>query len=563
MNMTSRALIPLTVSVALLAACARPAPSAPPTTPTAVPAAAVKTAPVQRTDLASVITYSGDVKAKANLTVVPKASGRVEKLNVDVGSVVKAGDVIAELDKDTATLTVKQNEAALAAAKAKLQTMQNGARQENVEQANANARAAQARTQSLLAAARPENVTQAQVQADNARQNAAKLEQGRDQQIAQADAAVANAQAALDALQKGPTPEKIQAQKIAIDQAQKNLEAAQTAREGICRFHGPLCDNARANVLSAEAALRQAQQQLTIMTSPPTAEQLAQAQAALDQARQQAQIARRPASQYDLAAAAAQVAAADAGVAAAQRPVVPGDIAAAQAQADAAQAGAQLAAQPYTKEDIAAQQAVVDQAQAALDAAKSALKDLTITAPVDGVVSDKLIVVGAVASPATPIVNIVSPDNEIAVNVEESTLKNVKAGQAAQITIAAFPGQVFNGKVTVVAPTVDPKSRTAVVKVEPDAAARGKLRAGMFAQVGIVTDQKSGVLAIPRSALLSGPDQAVMVVDNGTLKRVPVQTGIRGADKVEITSGLNEGDKVALDATDLREGDRVALASAG
>ena len=169
--------------------------------------------------------------------------------------------------------------------------------------------------------------------------------------------------------------------------------------------------------------------------------------------------------------------------------------------------------------------------------------------------------VGAVASPATPIVAIVSPELEIAVAVEETQLAKVQPGQSAQIAVSAFPGQTFSGKVAVISPTIDPKSRTAQVRVQPDQDAVGKLRPGMFAQVSLITEKKTAVLTIPRSALLPGSEPAVMAVVDGQLKRLPVQIGSRGGDQIEVISGLKEGDQVALDALDLREGDRVAVAS--
>src|SRR5262249_27968865 len=276
------AALTMVVAAALLAGCTRPAaPSAPgAATPTPEKQVQVKTAAVQRGDLVSTLNYSGDVKSKANLTIVPKASGRVEKQNVDVGSPVKAGDVIAELDKDTSQLAVRQAEAQLAAAQARLDTLNTGARPEAVAQADANTRAARARTASLEAGPRPENVTQAQVQADHPRQRLAALAQGRDETVARADAAVSAAQAALDAAQKGPTPGEVQAKQLAVTQAQKNLEAAQISRDGACSYgHSTPCDNARAGVLQAEAAMRQADQQVRVFTQPATPETIPQLQA--------------------------------------------------------------------------------------------------------------------------------------------------------------------------------------------------------------------------------------------------------------------------------------------
>ena len=130
-----RALLSLGVAAALLAGCSRPATNnTPAVSPTPERQVEVKTAPVQKTDLVSSLNYSGDVKTRANLTIVPKSSGRVEKLNVDVGSKVKAGDVIAELDKDTTSLAIRQAEAQLLSAQARLETMKAGARPEAIQQ---------------------------------------------------------------------------------------------------------------------------------------------------------------------------------------------------------------------------------------------------------------------------------------------------------------------------------------------------------------------------------------------------------------------------------------------
>ena len=556
------AVLALVTGLALVG-CTAPSASQPAAT-AAPPARPVQTAKVERADLSDALTYSGDVRTSANLTVIPKGSGRVEKLYVDVGAAVKAGDPIADLDRTTAQLQVKQAEAGLAAARAKLAQMEAGPRAEQVEQAEASARAAKASADALTTSARPEQIAQAAAALDSARQRVGALESGRGESVAAADAGVAAAQARLDALQKGATPEQLHSKEIAIDQAHKALEASWVQRDGVCSYgNSAPCDGARAAVLQAEAAVRQAEQQLAIAKAPPRPEQVAELQAAVDTARQQAQLARKPGADADLAQARAGVRGAEAALAAAQHPVVAGQIDAARAQADAATAGAALAANPYTAEDLAAARAAVDQAQAQAEMARSALKELTIVSPVDGVISERQIVVGAVASPATPIVSIVSPELEVAVPVEETQLARVKPGQEAQITVPAFPGQPFNGKVTVVAPTVDQRSRTGQVKVEPSADALGKLRPGMFAEVRLVFERKSGVLAIPSAAVLGGAEPSVVVVAGGVAKRAPVQLGLRDGDRVEVLSGLQEGEAVALDATDLRDGDRVSAVGSG
>jgi HlyD family secretion protein len=555
------------VLVLALAACIGPAPAATPQPEgTRAPSreTPVRTAPVARADLLSSATYTGEVRARAALTVVPKSTGRIVKLNVDVGSPVKVGDPIAELDRDAPELAVRQAEAGLAVAQARLAQLEAGARPDQVAQADASARAARARAESAGAGGRAETVAQAQAQLDTARQRLSALTSPRQEAIGQADANVAAAQARLDALMKGARPEEIQARELAVEQARRAQEATWKQRDGICGYgSSPPCDQARAAAIQAEAAVRAAEQQVAITKSPPTAEAVAQAQAALDVVKEQAQLARRPATEFDIAQARDAVRAAEAAVGLAQRPTTAGDVEAAQAQADAAEAQAKLAASPFTPQDLDAGRAAVGQAQAQVDIVRAQLRDLTIVSPVDGTVAERMLVAGAIASPATPIVSIVSPELEVAIPIDEGQLARVKTGQEAQITVPAFPGQPFAGKVTVVAPTVDQRSRTGQVKVEPTAEALGKLRPGMFAEVKLVFERKSGVLTIPSAAVLGGTDPVVVLVADGLARRVPVQLGLRDGDRVEVLNGLQEGEAVVLDAPDLRDGDRVNAVGRG
>lgn len=550
-----------------LAACSRPPSTAPTPQATAVKEVAVNAVPVKRVDITSNLSYTGDVKSQATLNIVPKVTGRIEKLLVDVGSTVKQGDVIAELEKDQQNLSVRQAEASLAAARARLANIQAGPRPEAVQQAQATARAARARVAALQQAAKPELVAQAQANVESAQQKLQQLKNPRPEQVASADDALKTAQAKLDALKKGPTPEQIRAAEIGVEQAKNGLYAVQTQKDAACRpanFLGPAeyqCQAAQKQAAAAEQAVKAAEQQLTILKSPPTAEALAQAQAAVDQAQAQANLARQPASDQDVAQAQNAVTAAQAALSLAQNPVLPSDVAGAVAAAEAAEAQARLAANPYTQQDVEAAQAQVDQAQAQLDLARTQLKELTVTAPVGGVVSDRQLVVGAVASPTTPIVAVAQTATEVDFNVEESQLGRLQPGQPATITVPAYPGEPIKGKVQLVAPTVDQRSRTGQVKVVPDADQLGKLKPGMFAQVTVEADKKQNALVVPRSAIVAGTPPQVFVVQNGVVKKVEVQTGVQDRDQVEVTSGLKDGDQVVLDAINLREGDHVAVAS--
>lgn len=547
-----------------LVACGRATPApATAATPTPQRQVAVNTATVKRVDIATSLSYTGDVRSRSALNVVPKSTGRIEKLNVDVGTTVKAGDVIAELDRDQATLAVRQNEANVAAARSRLAQIQAGARPEAIAQAEANARAARAKVDALMQASRPEQVAAAEAQVDAARQRLASLQSPRPENVAQADDAVRQAEARLDALKKGPGQEQIRAAEIAVEQAKNNLYQVQTAKDGACgRGNGFQCDAAQKQAFAAEQAVKAAEQQVRVLTQPTTTEALAQAQAAVDQASQQAQLARNPASDQDIATAQNAIRVAEAQLSLARQPVLASDLDAARAQAEAADAGARLAANPYTEQDVKSAQAQVALAEAQLDLSRQQLKELTVSSPVAGVVSDRFLVIGSIASPNTPIISIAAQESEIALNVEESQLGKFQSGQPAEIQVAAYPGETLIGKVTVVAPTVDQKSRTGVVKVVPEADAVGKLRPGMFAQVRVEAEKKQNALVVPRSAVLPGTSPTVVKVSDGAALRVPVKLGIQDRDQVEVVEGLKDGDQVVLDAIDLRDGERVAVASA-
>jgi multidrug efflux pump subunit AcrA (membrane-fusion protein) len=104
-------------STLLIAACGQSAPSAAPAAaPTAAPAAPVAADTARRAPIQQSLAYSGDIRAREQVSVLPKSTGRIERLAVDVGSRVKAGDVLATLDQDSAQLQVLQARAALVGA---------------------------------------------------------------------------------------------------------------------------------------------------------------------------------------------------------------------------------------------------------------------------------------------------------------------------------------------------------------------------------------------------------------------------------------------------------------
>src|SRR6195256_3848738 len=155
-----------------------------PSVSTQGPAISVPAAAAQRGEIQQTVAYSGDVRAREQITVLPKASGRVQSVLVDIGTPVHAGDVLAELEQDSPEIQVLQARANLAAAQAQLATVQSGAKPDDV----AVSQEALAQQQSRLAA----------MQA-----------QGRAEDIAAAQAGVAAQSAKLNVLQSGGRAESV------------------------------------------------------------------------------------------------------------------------------------------------------------------------------------------------------------------------------------------------------------------------------------------------------------------------------------------------------------------
>src|SRR6185503_5360337 len=106
--------------------------------------------------------YSGDIRAREQISVLPKASGRVERLLVDIGSRVKAGDTLAVLEQDSAEIAVLQARATLAGAEARLATLQGGPRAEDVAAAQAGLNQQNVKLQNLRAGGRIEDIRAAE-----------------------------------------------------------------------------------------------------------------------------------------------------------------------------------------------------------------------------------------------------------------------------------------------------------------------------------------------------------------------------------------------------------------
>ena len=230
------------------------------------------------------------------------------------------------------------------------------------------------------------------------------------------------------------------------------------------------------------------------------------------------------------------------------------------AQLDQAQAQLDSRIRPFTEQDIRVAAAAVDQAAAALEISKVQAAESIIRAPFNAVVSQKLMSPGAMASPNTPILGLVSKDVEVVVQVEEARMGQVQRGQAATLSVGAYPGRSIPAIVAAVAPSADARSRTFAVRVVPSQQ-DGTLRDGMFAQVSITGVGQPSIL-VPNAAIVTRAGRSqVFAINQDRAQAREVRLGETDGIYTAVVDGrVNVGDQVVVTNPDaLTDGAPVAV----
>jgi RND family efflux transporter MFP subunit len=222
-----------------------------------------------------------------------------------------------------------------------------------------------------------------------------------------------------------------------------------------------------------------------------------------------------------------------------------------------------------------AQQANVQALQKAIAAAKSntaaaeanvarlnqLLDYQTVRAPFDGVITVRNIDTGALVNEGSTLLFRIAQTGRLRtyLNAPQSDAAQVRVGQQATLTIPDLPGRTFSGTVTRTANALDPASRTLLVEVQVDNQS-GTLLPGMYTQVELAVPRKDPPLQIPGDTLVvrgDGPQVAVVQSD-GTVHYTRIQLGRDFGDHVEVLSGLEEGQLLAVNPGDaVHEGVKV------
>jgi multidrug efflux pump subunit AcrA (membrane-fusion protein) len=191
-----------------------------------------------------------------------------------------------------------------------------------------------------------------------------------------------------------------------------------------------------------------------------------------------------------------------------------------------------------------------------------------VRAPISGVISSLPGQVGMKISQTSPIAVISGGGGlEIELYVAERFIYRITMNLPCEITLDAYPGDNFRGRISEISPVVDTASRTMMIKVNVDNP-DDKLKAGMFANVKIITEEKLNVITIPENAVLQrAGENFVYTVQTDpddssakTAKRTPVSLGLNVDNMVEVTEGLEVGDELIVRGqTTLTDGSRVNI----
>jgi len=196
-------------------------------------------------------------------------------------------------------------------------------------------------------------------------------------------------------------------------------------------------------------------------------------------------------------------------------------------------------------------------AKSALDTANWNLEQQTLKSPIDGVVLDRPLSVGTRVAINDAVMRVadVRPEKLVMrAAVDEEDVTKVRVGQVVRMTLYSYDDRTFEGKVARIYPQADPERRTFeidVAIVDPDA----RLAPGMTGELAFVMDAKERAVVVPSQAIQKN---AVYTVDNGRLRKLDAEIGLRGIERSEVRTGLKPGQRIVISTIgDMQDGRRV------
>jgi RND family efflux transporter MFP subunit len=203
----------------------------------------------------------------------------------------------------------------------------------------------------------------------------------------------------------------------------------------------------------------------------------------------------------------------------------------------------------------------ISRSKASLDLQRKKLRDTTVFAPFSARVKERLVAPGSYVRPNTPLLTLVKIDPiRLRIEVPERMAPWIRGGQTAEVTLEAYSDRTFRGRVWRISPTVDQAKRTFVVEALIDNPT-GDLKPGSYARAKLPTNRTDSIKLIPARAVnyVFGSNKAY-VVKSGVIEAREVKVGDRFDQDIEIVSGVDEGESVAISQLNkLDTGTKVAV----
>lgn len=203
-------------------------------------------------------------------------------------------------------------------------------------------------------------------------------------------------------------------------------------------------------------------------------------------------------------------------------------------------------------------QAAVEQAQATGEQARRRLQILgvstfgqriTVNAPISGKVLDMSVAIGEFRNDLSVSLLTIADLSSVWItsDVQETSIRLVRAGEPVRIELSAYPGETFRGRVTMIGDVVDPQTRTVKVRAEmPNP--NGRLKPEMFGNVRLA-ERNELCPTVPAAAVMATDGKAVVwrETSRGVFDKVTVTLGAQTEVRVAVVSGLKAQDRIVVD----------------
>jgi len=209
--------------------------------------------------------------------------------------------------------------------------------------------------------------------------------------------------------------------------------------------------------------------------------------------------------------------------------------------------------------------ATAEETAANLDVLEERLDRTVVRAPFDGILDDRMVELGETVSPGTPVARVVQLDRiEVTAGVPERYSPDVEVGSRATVSFPVLPDRTFEGEITFVGSTVNPRNRTFPVEFSLDNP-NGVVKPEMVANIAVVRQTRDNAVVVPQEALVRTEDgfRAFVVdesADPAVARARDVVVGPAQENTVVIEEGLSSGDLlVVVGQQQVAEGDRVRI----